>query len=759
MENESERDDTTAATSATTTMATTKIGGGGGVVGVEDVVVSSKKRKRMEDEEDDGNDRKLTPSEIFETTLKKRRTVCVQQLPKIMRKKKFKRLLSRYGINPISLKKLPGNSIGFVVFESEKEMNENIEKIEAIQIPTKRKGDLIHLKASEAVRKKKVHLKRATPGTKEALKTSAKEVVTPLWDKPYEMQLEMKQKESVHTMVRIARKLRKKFLQRLRAINTRKESEKVRKEKMEDEKSTKTTEKETSDASAKETTSDDITPAVTVSPKDTTFDSKGRPCRPVRFDLGWLKNAANSFDGKVCPLDKILASPLVEGYRNKCTFTIGKGRDGKTCTGFRLGSFHDSILLDAPTDCPNIAPVSKLAAAKMTEFLDTKASLPIYNTDERTGFWRSLLVRHSTKTKQVMLMAVVNSQDFEPTKVHKELEEMKRWFLECPETKQLRDCNSAEPSLRSLYVCRYGGRSHPSPGDSTQELLWGSSDIEDVLLGVRFKISPLAFFQVNSAGAEVLYKTVRDFALDGRDEEAKKRIIVLDVCCGTGAIGLCVARSVRGVVGVECCAPAIENAKENAALNKITNVYFRCAMAEKVTKKLLTDSGRRFILRSLHIDVPDAADGGDKDVAKAETSEGDEKKIDSGREMCSSCADDYEIVAIVDPPRAGLHMKVIRAIRKCSAIRRLVYVSCNPSGSFIDDATNFCKLEDPKQGRDYVIGEPFKMVKATPVDMFPHTDHCEMVATFERAGDGLPEFAVEGTEGTRRNATEDKSSE
>ena len=84
------------------------------------------------------------------------------------------------------------------------------------------------------------------------------------------------------------------------------------------------------------------------------------------------------------------------------------------------------------------------------------------------------------------------------------------------------------------------------------------------------------------------------------------------------------------------------------------------------------------------------------------------------------------IVAIVDPPRAGLHSNVIRALRTCSAIDCLVYVSCNPKKSFIEDIYKLC-LPRTKSMK----GEPFVPVHSTSVDMFPHSEHCEIVMRLE----------------------------
>ena len=94
------------------------------------------------------------------------------------------------------------------------------------------------------------------------------------------------------------------------------------------------------------------------------------------------------------------------------------------------------------------------------------------------------------------------------------------------------------------------------------------------------------------------------------------------------------------------------------------------------------------------------------------------------------------IVAVVDPAREGLHGDVVRTLRLSSKIERLVYISCNPTGTLVRDAMMLCAPPTKKYG-----GRPFRIVEATPVDMFPMTNHCEMVLVLER----LTELDEKGT--------------
>ena len=152
--------------------------------------------------------------------------------------------------------------------------------------------------------------------------------------------------------------------------------------------------------------------------------------------------------------------------------------------------------------------------------------------------------------------------------------------------------------------------------------LFGEEYIVDSLLGVDFKISPLAFFQVNREMTEILYDTAASFA------EVEEKT-VLDLFCGAGTIGLTLANKAKRIIGVEIVEQAIENAKENAKLNGIKNAEFICDTAANAAKKLA------------------------------------EEKIKAD-------------VVIVDPPRKGLTNDLIDTICNEFKPEKVVYVSCDP---------------------------------------------------------------------------------
>lgn len=208
------------------------------------------------------------------------------------------------------------------------------------------------------------------------------------------------------------------------------------------------------------------------------------------------------------------------------------------------------------------------------------------------------------------------------------------------------------------------------------------------LLGFKFRISADAFFQVNQAAAEVLYDTVRDLCVPNQEEcqggGAKVGGTLLDVCCGTGAIGITVSPRVDRIIGIELIEQAVEDARHNAALSNVLNCEFIPGKAEVVLPGLMSQLS--------------STGGG-------------------------------VVAAVINPARAGLHHRVVRALRNQPAVRKLVYVSCKPDGEAMRNFRELCCAPDPQKK---LTGEAFSPTLAVPVDMFPHTPHCELVLLFER---------------------------
>jgi tRNA (uracil-5-)-methyltransferase len=375
-----------------------------------------------------------------------------------------------------------------------------------------------------------------------------------------------------------------------------------------------------------------------------------------------------SHKGLCCPMDSIRPSPVTEGYRNKCEFSFGFDSEDKPCVGFRLGLFREgSVVVSKPDECINVPSEMKAVCAVMQSVLETSA-IPVYNVHTKTGVWRVLTVRQSVNTDDLMVMVQVNSAG----KTAEEMTAIKDLAVQ-----RLTDSSNSF-KVTSMYIQQYEGLSAPSDNDPVEHV-FGKTKLEEHLLGMRFSVSPNAFFQVNTHGAEKLYSLVKQFA------NADANTLLYDVCCGTGTIGICASQGVGKVVGIEICKPATDDAEVNAVLNNVKNVSFVNSKAEDVMKDLLHK--------------------------KRDESEKDLKRV----------------VAIVDPPRAGLHHQVLRALRACPPVERIVYVSCNPTNSLVRDAVTLCGPSTKS-----LQGQAFEPVHAVPVDMFPHTPHCEMIIVFDR---------------------------
>ena len=174
----------------------------------------------------------------------------------------------------------------------------------------------------------------------------------------------------------------------------------------------------------------------------------------------------------------------------------------------------------------------------------------------------------------------------------------------------------------------------------------------------QFKIGPKSFFQTNTRQGETLYKVAQEFA------ELKRDAIVYDLYCGTGSIGIFLSGKAKKIIGVEAIEAAVDDAKENAALNNLSQ------QTEYYAGDVIDICNGEFFLKHGKPDV-----------------------------------------IVTDPPRAGMHADLVKKILEIAA-PIVVYVSCNPA----------------TQARDLnMLKEKYRVTKIQPVDMFPHTHHIENV--------------------------------
>ena len=343
-------------------------------------------------------------------------------------------------------------------------------------------------------------------------------------------------------------------------------------------------------------------------------------------------------------LDKVM-EPAVGmeepfGYRNKAQFPFGTDRDGRPVTGFYAGRTHDII---ANTDCALGVPVNKEILEIILGFMN-RTGVKSYDEKSGRGLIRHVLIRYGFTTREIMVCLVVNG-------------------TEIPHAEELVEELAKIPGMTSISLSSNTRRTNVIMGES-YEVLWGRGYIMDFIGNVKYRISPLSFYQVNPVQTEKLYGLALEYA------DLKGGETVWDLYCGIGTISLFLAQKAEKVYGVEIVPQAIEDARENAKINGITNAEFFVGKAEQVLPGWYQEHRTSMA---------------DADGARAD-------------------------VIVVDPPRKGCDGELLRTIVKM-APKRVVYVSCDPA-TLARDLKVLC-------------GQGYEIRRVRAVDMFPETVHVE----------------------------------
>mgnify|MGYP000859782132 CR=1 FL=1 len=374
-------------------------------------------------------------------------------------------------------------------------------------------------------------------------------------------------------------------------------------------------------------------------------------------------------------------------YRNRADFSIGMSDEGAVI-GFRPPGRWDSVL--PLSECHLMNPATEQVRATVEAWL-RENDLPGWDPRTGSGYARHLLVRSARRGGQV-IASLVTAPGLSPGSPGS--------AGNLPGAARLVDriC-STHPEVVGVLHAVNGGSAEISAG-LPSKTLWGRSYLLEEVAGITVKVSIDAFFQTNTLMAHALYGLVaREAGLTGGDASAVGAAsaagdasagaadndapdggppVVWDLYSGVGSIGLSLAGRAGAVLGIEAVPAAVEDAKGNARLNGIENAHFVEGDVAKVLRA--------------------AADG--------------ERKLPPGLERPD--------VIVVDPPRAGLSKKAISRIGEVGA-PRIVYVSCNPA-TMAPNAAEFGAYG-------------YRLVRVTPVDMFPHTPHVEAVALMSRGDD------------------------
>ena len=267
--------------------------------------------------------------------------------------------------------------------------------------------------------------------------------------------------------------------------------------------------------------------------------------------------------GSFCTVDPILAAEHPLHYRCKVHAAFGTARQGKIISGIYQPMTHkivpvDSCLIEDETADSIIRDIRALMPSFRISAFDEKRN---------TGFLRHVLIRKGYATGQVLLVLVAASPVFRSQKA----------FLKALLEKH--------PEITTV-ILNINDRVTPVVLGREQKVLYGPGYIEDMLCGLRFRISAKSFYQVNPEQAENLYRTAVSLAgLTGKDT-------LLDAYCGTGTIGLAASASCAQVLGVELNKDAVQDAISNAKANGISNAWFTCADAVDYIDRLVKEGHR-----------------------------------------------------------------------------------------------------------------------------------------------------------------------
>lgn len=309
-------------------------------------------------------------------------------------------------------------------------------------------------------------------------------------------------------------------------------------------------------------------------------------------------------------LDRVCKNYLFEGikrspkqfeYRNKMEFSFGdEVKDGQLELGMhKRNSFHDIVSV---TGCQIVdEDFRKILNCVLKYFREKETSF--YHKRSHIGYLRYLLVRKAAKTGEILIDLVTTTQ---------EPDQDTGW------TDQVLKLDLKGQIAGILHT--YDDCVADALKDQGTKILYGKDFFYEELLGLRFKISPFSFFQTNSYGAEVLYKTAREYVGDTKNK------VIFDLYSGTGTIAQILAPVAKKVVGVEIIEEAVEAARKNAEINHLTNCEFIAGDVLKVLDELA--------------DKPD--------------------------------------LIVLDPPRDGIHPKAILKIINFQ-VKHIVYISCKPT--------------------------------------------------------------------------------
>ncbi|WP_314714074.1 23S rRNA (uracil(1939)-C(5))-methyltransferase RlmD [Leptotrichia wadei] len=348
---------------------------------------------------------------------------------------------------------------------------------------------------------------------------------------------------------------------------------------------------------------------------------------------------------------KIIGSDEKVNYRNKTAEPFFK-KDGIIQTGFYSRKSHNVFLAKESLLKSEIAKmIIDKFLQKVNSFSGTKKEFKVFNEINNTGFLKQIMVRNNEKN-EVMIIVIVNKNS-QYNQLSKILEEM----------------YDENECIKSVYISVKTEQNNVILGKNVH--LFGSQYLEEEIEGLKFKIYPNSFFQINKKQALKLYDTAIEFLNEEKNNKNNGKVYektVIDAFSGTGTIAMMLSKNIKKVIGIESVESSTLAAKLTSYENSIQNVEFVNGKVEKELPKIL-------------------------------------KRENIG-------------AIVFDPPRRGIEEIALKSVIK-NKIEKIVYISCNPA-TFARDVKILTE-------NGYVLR------KITPVDMFPQTSHIEVVGLLEKS--------------------------
>ncbi len=377
-----------------------------------------------------------------------------------------------------------------------------------------------------------------------------------------------------------------------------------------------------------------------------------------------VKNCLNRIGGfhvqETDLLEPILYMETPYYYRNKAQFPVGLNKEGELTAGFYAGRTHNII---GNTNCIIQHPCNYAIVEAVLGFMREYGISP-YNEKEHSGLVRHILTRIGVNTGEVMVCLVINGEELPESR------EFVKRMLACP----LDGLEKGQMlTMKSICLNINQEKTNVILG-GVVKVLSGQSYIEDTIGGIVYRISPLSFYQVNPVQTKKLYDTALEYT-DLKGEET-----VWDLYCGIGTISLFLAQKAKKVCGVEIVPEAVEDARQNAKINKMQNVEFFEGAAEEVIPTLYEKSGG-----GLRADL-----------------------------------------VVLDPPRKGCDERLLQTVVQMKP-EKIVYISCDP-------ATLARDLR-------YLCDRGYELRQGRPCDMFCQGRHVETVVQLVNIG-VKPDYTV-----------------